>query len=141
MIKVRRATEADAPACARIVDAWIEATEWMARDIDYDGLVKVLTDGMVTREIFVAGDPVVGYLAFQPEKAHITGFYCARQGHGIGKALLDHLKEGRDYLRLNTHVPNVAAQRFYRREGFMPVTEMDGDRPEAPRELRMEWRA
>ncbi len=141
MILIRLARPADAPACARIVDEWIEATDWMARDIDYDGLVRALTDGMAKRRIYVAGDPVVGYLAFQPEKAHITGFYCACQGQGIGKALLDNLKENRDYLRLNTHVPNVAAQRFYRREGFVPVKEMDGETPEAPRELRMEWRA
>ena len=141
MTEVRRATEADAPACARIVDDWIEATDWMPRDIEYDGLIKALSEGMAIREIYVAGDPVTGYLAFWPEKAHITGFYCARQGAGIGKALLDHVKQGRAYLRLNTHLANERAQRFYRREGFVAVKEMAGDTPEAPRELRMEWRA
>ena len=102
-------------------------------------LETALTDGLPKREAYVIGDPVQGYLAMEPETAHIHGFYVATRGQGLGKALMDHVKTGRDYLRLNTHAANAAAHRFYTREGFVktgdPWRGSDGID-----EIRMEWR-
>ena len=38
---IRRAIGADGPACAAIVDAWIEKTPWMERNITYVELEKL----------------------------------------------------------------------------------------------------
>ena len=101
----------------------------------------MISHAFTTREIWVAGDPVQGYLSLDPEALKIGGLYCAIPGQGLGRALMDKVKEGRDYLWLNTHVPNEAAQRFYRREGFIEIGRHPAETPGAPDEVQMEWRA
>ncbi|SNR34772.1 hypothetical protein SAMN06265370_102304 [Puniceibacterium sediminis] len=136
---------------AQIVNGWIDATPWMIRDLPADEIEALIAKGMPQREMWVIGDPVEGYISIEAEIAHIWGFYCSRTGLGLGKCLLDHAKEGRDFLSLNTHVPNADAQRFYAREGFEAVAELppgpvatvsetETRVPTGIRELRMEWR-
>ena len=152
MTEVRQVEQRDVPDMARIVNSWIDDTEWMQRDLPAEDIESMLSVGLSHREIWVAGDPVQGYLSLEREIAHIWGFYCAEPGSGIGKALLDRAKAGRDFLSLNTHVPNTRAQQFYMREGFKPVAELEEGQPSTLvtleerektgiRELRMEWRA
>lgn len=136
---VRRAVAEDGPACAAIVDAWIEATPWMPRSIDRPTLERVLTDGLPKREAYVVGDPVAGYLSMDPDESHIWGLYVARPGAGMGKALLDRAKAGRTYLRLNSHAANANAHRFYAREGFTQ-TGPAWDGSDGIPEITMEWR-
>ena len=135
---IRRATAEDGPACAAIVFAWLGETEWMPDKPSLEVLTDALTEGLPKREAYVIGEPVQGYLAMEAEIAHIHGFYVSAKGQGLGKALLDHVKDGRDYLRLNTHAANAHAHRFYEREGFVktgaPWRGSDGID-----EIRMEW--
>lgn len=137
---IRRATADDAAACAAICDGWIEETHWMPRTISRTDLEAALADGLPKREAYVIGEPVQGYLSMDPEEAHIWGFYIRPRGKGLGRALMDHVKQGRTRLQLNTHAANAAAHRFYRREGFVQVGEawQGGDGID---EIRMEWRA
>lgn len=148
----RRPDPQDVPAIAGIINDWIDATPWMQRDLPPDEIEGLIAKGLPQREMWVIGDPVQAYISIEAEIAHIWGFYCAQPGQGMGKRLLDRAKQGRDFLSLNTHVPNVAAQRFYAREGFVPVGEVPqgpastvAETPEREatgvRELRMEWRA
>lgn len=139
-IQVRRATSEDAPACAAIVDDWITRTDWMPRDATLEELEAGIANAMSLREIWVAGDPVEGYLSLDPDSLKIGGFYCSRTGEGLGRALMDRVKEGRDYLWLHTHVPNEAAQRFYRREGFIELARVPAEPPGTVDEVQMEWR-
>ncbi len=136
---------------AGIVNAWIDATPWMPRDLPAGQIKALIARGMALREMWVIGDPVEGYISIESKIAHIWGFYCARTGQGLGKRLMDRAKAGRAYLSLNTHLPNLGAQRFYAREGFETVAEQEPDPvatlgPTADRvstgirELRMEWR-
>jgi len=152
MTDVRRAEERDVAGMASIVNGWIDGTDWMQRNLPAEEISEMLTKAITQREIWVAGDPVQGYLSLDSEAAHIWGFYCAQPGNGIGKLLLDQAKQGRRFLSLNTHVPNKAAQQFYIREGFKPVAEMNEGAPSTLhlseerketgiRELRMEWHA
>ncbi|WIY25264.1 GNAT family N-acetyltransferase [Parasedimentitalea psychrophila] len=152
MTKLRRAELRDVPGMADIVNGWIDGTKWMLRVVPVEEIAEMLTEGLDHREIWVAGDPVQGYLSLDSEAAHIWGFYCAQPGNGIGKLLLDRAKQGRSFLSLNTHVPNKGAQLFYLREGFAPVGEMEEGVPSTLgvhekrkatgiRELRMEWHA
>ena len=86
------------------------------------------------------GSPVEGYLSFEPEISQINGLYVARRGNGLGKALVDAVKAGRDFVQLWTHEPNDAAHRFYHREGFKIVERRAEGRGDGIPELRMEWR-
>ncbi|QTN36864.1 GNAT family N-acetyltransferase [Cognatishimia activa] len=139
MMEVRRPTQEDVPAIAAIINAWIDETPWMDRDVPPEEIEAMIGKGLPHREMWVLGDPVQAYLSCEAEANHIWGFYCATPGLGHGKRLMNKVKEGRDFLSLNTHVPNTGAQRFYKREGFKPVKEFDPDPPSTIRELRMEW--
>ena len=95
---------------------------------------------MPDREMYLIGDPVVGYLSLNPKTDLIGAIYVEQPGQGLGKALMERAKEGRAYLQLWTHEPNVAAQRFYVREGF-EVAERNPEGSDGLPELRLEWRA
>ena len=140
MAEVRRATLEDVPACADIVDAWVEASDWLPRAHSREDFAEMIALSLPDREFWVAGTPVAGYLSFNPEARQIMGFYTARPGSGVGKLLLDHVKRGRDYIQLWTHVPNTAAHRFYAREGFVEVERDPVGSGQGVAELRMEWR-
>lgn len=77
----------------------------------------------------VAGE-VVGYLVawFVREEVHLVNIAVARarQGRGVGSALMNHLlclarREGRTSVTLEVRVSNVTARRFYRSFCFRDV--------------------
>ncbi len=140
-VAVRRAVEADVPAMAQIVCDWEAATEWMDSPYTAQEIAGLIREALPDREIWVAGDPIEGYLSFDPAVSRVGGLYCRTTGAGVGKALMDEAKAGRDFVWLHTHEANEAAQRFYKREGFQEVSRHDGDIHESLREVRMEWRA
>ncbi len=138
-VPVRLAGPSDAAACARIVGDWVQRTDWMPELHSRETLTGVIQEAMPSREIFVIGDPVEGYLSLNPDTGQIGALYLDRSGQGLGKALMDRVKIGRDYLQLWTHEPNAAAHRFYKREGF-EIVERNPEGGDGLPELRMEWR-
>lgn len=138
---IRRAGPGDVPAMAAIANAWVDETEWNPRDLSPEELEDFIRTALPEREIWVAGGPVCGYLSLDPETLRISGFYVSTRGRGVGKALMDRVKQGRDRLWLHTHEPNLDAQRFYRREGFVEVSRHAPEPPDTVPEIRMEWRA
>lgn len=137
---VRPATREDIPALADIVWAWEQEVAWKPAGPSAAEIARMINEAFDARNIYVAGNPPQGYLSFDPQTLKIGGLYVDARGQGAGKALMDAVKTGRDFIWLHTHVPNADAQRFYAREGFVAcgVVPCDGD---APDELRMEWRA
>ena len=79
--------------------------------------------------VAVDADDVVGYagLIAYPEEAHIAtiGVTAARQGEGIGGALLDALLAEADrrspVVLLEVRATDEATQGLYRRRGFQPI--------------------
>ena len=79
--------------------------------------------------VAVDADEVVGYagLIAYPEEAHIAtiGVTAARQGEGIGGALLDALLAEADrrspVVLLEVRATDEATQGLYRRRGFQPI--------------------
>jgi len=138
---IRKATRNDLAACARIIRNWMDRTEWMSDDLSSQQLEDQIREAFPKRDIWVSGEPIDGYMSIDPAESKVGALYCSRTGEGVGKRLLDKAKVGRDYLWLTTHMPNVEAQRFYKREGFVEA----GVEPLMPPEiipiLRMEWRA
>lgn len=138
-LAIRRASESDLLECAELVKEWMDSTVWLNRRPSFKVIKTILRETSKQREIWVAGDPIDAYCAIDPATQHICALYCRHRGLGIGKELIDRAKEGRNFLTVNTHVPNLRAQRFYHREGFLSKFEFDARPPETVRELRMEW--
>ena len=138
---VRRAVEADVPVMAQIVCDWEAVTEWMESPYGPEEIAGFIREAMPERDIWVVGEPVEGYLSFDPSVSRVGGLYCRKTGAGVGKMLMDRAKAGRDFVWLTTHEPNEKAQKFYKREGFEEVSRHDAEPPNTVREVRMEWRA
>ncbi|MDJ0639200.1 MAG: hypothetical protein QNJ20_10215 [Paracoccaceae bacterium] len=136
---IRVAETEDAGTCARIVHDWVRRTSWIEELHTRDALTAMIAEAMPKRDIFLIGEPPAGYLSLNLETSLIGAFYLDAPGQGMGKAILDHVKDGRDYLQLWTHEPNKAAQRFYAREGFEPV-ERNPKGDDGLPEIRMVWR-
>ena len=138
--QVRRARPGEAGACAAILNAWIDGTAWMPRVHTAEDVRRHYREFVFrNRLIWVAGDPVVGYLALDEAEGAITSLYAAHPGQGVGRALLDRAKAARDRLWLWTFVANEAACRFYTREGFAEVERSDGDNEEGLPDIRFQW--
>lgn len=137
---VRDARADDAGACAGILNAWIDETRWMPRVHAPEDVERHYREFVFrNRRIWVAGDPVAGYLAMDEAESEITSLYAARPGQGVGRALLDRAEVGRDRLWLWTFVANEGARRFYAREGFAEVDRTDGDNEEGLPDVRFLW--
>ena len=139
MTDLRRATIEDVPAMAAVLNRWVDRTDWFPRIFSAEELEGFIRAAVPLREVWVTGDPVCAYLSFNAETGQVVALYSAVTGQGVGKALMDKVKEGRDALWLNTHVSNEAAQRFYLREGFQEVSRHMPEPPEVLEEIRMEW--
>ncbi|MEL6574006.1 MAG: GNAT family N-acetyltransferase [Pseudomonadota bacterium] len=137
-IVMRRANPNDAPACAAIVNDWIDAKDWLPRQHSPQAIEEMIRAGIPMREFWVVGDPIQGYLSFNTEVNQIMGLYTALPGNGVGKALMERVKEGRDWLQLWSHAANAKAHAFYRREGFVEVGNKESGVDGIP-EIRMEW--
>ncbi|MDP2118797.1 MAG: GNAT family N-acetyltransferase [Hoeflea sp.] len=143
---VRRAAARDLPACAAIINAYIDATDWLPRTIDKDALEAVFVPALLdSRTIFVAENDgaIEGYLSMDEEAGFIHALYLSpsARGAGLGKALLDAAKHARPQgFELTVFEPNRDAVRFYAREGLVEVPE---GRNEATEEgvqtLLMRW--
>lgn len=68
--------------------------------------------------IFEENNKVIGFAGV--EENYIAGFFVknAYRGHGIGQAIMRHLKENYSALSLAVFEANQGAVRFYQREGF-----------------------
>ena len=71
-------------------------------------------------EVYVYEDNkmIQGFLGVRDE--YIEGIFVSdkMQSHGIGKNLLDYIKDKKVRLQLNVYQKNVRAMSFYQREGF-----------------------
>ncbi|WP_421858714.1 GNAT family N-acetyltransferase [Oricola sp.] len=130
----------DAAACAAILNDWIDDRPWMPRIHTCEEVEAFYRDFVFQkRQVWVAGDPVEGFMALDPEHHMVTALYVATPGQGIGRALLDHAKRGRDALELWTFVANEDARRFYAREGFVEIRRTGGDNEESLPDVLLRW--
>ncbi|SDP33303.1 L-amino acid N-acyltransferase YncA [Phyllobacterium sp. YR620] len=132
---IRAARLRDMPACADIVNTWIDATDWMPRVHSPDEVAEFYRDTVFERfEVFVADrdEQIAGMVALAPDNM-VSALYVHADARrqGVGKALLDRAKrEATGPVQLWTFVANRAAQAFYKHEGFMEVRRTEGDNEE-----------
>ena len=92
-------------------------------------------------EVYVSGAPGVtdGFIGITGGD-YIAGLFVAEQlrGHGIGKRLLDHVRQLHPVLKLHVYQRNSRAVRFYLREGFTRAAEQTDSATGEP-ELLLVW--
>lgn len=144
-VTIRAARAEDLPACARIINDYIDATGWLPRTLPHDEIAALFEPGLLDRRRVLVAEAegrIAGYLSMG-EDGLMPALYLApaARGRGTGKALLDHAKALRpEGIELTVFEPNRAARRFYAREGFAPVpggrvTDTDEGIPT----LRLRW--
>ena len=136
---LRPATLSDAASMARIVAAWVAETDWAEKLYTLEDLEARFIEALPSREAWVADDPVQAYLSLNPQTGQIGGLYCQNRGQGLGHALMQRAKAGRDRLWLHVYEKNLRARQFYAREGFVEVSRHLPQAPSQLAEVRMEW--
>ena len=127
----------------KVVDIWLK-TNLEAHDFipgqywtsNYEAVKKMLPQA----EVYVYEDnkTIQGFVGVRDE--YIEGIFVSgkMQSHGIGKALLDYIKDKKARLQLNVYQKNVRAMSFYQREGF--TIQSEGlDEATGEKEYVMEW--
>ncbi len=143
---IRAATAADLPACAEIINDYIDATEWLPRTASREEIAANFEPGLLQRRLVLVAEnegAVVGYMTMSPG-GMVPALYLvpAARGQGIGKALLDRAKaESHGIVNLTVFEPNHAARRFYDREGFSEVPDARKIEEEGIPILLMRWSA
>lgn len=141
-LTIDAAQPTDTTPLATILSDWIDQTPWMprlhSRDADRAHVADLIRSGGV---LTARRDGMpVGFL-FERD-CHLGALYldAGSRGQGVGKHLLDRLKEDCDTIDLWTFEANAAARRFYEREGFRAVERTEGDNAEGLPDIRMIWR-
>ena len=103
---------------------------------NYEAVKKMLPQAEVY--VYEENKIIQGFVGVQEE--YIEGIFVSgkMQSHGIGKALLDYIKDKKDRLQLNVYQKNVRAMSFYKREGFTIRSERLDDFT-GEKEYVMEW--
>ena len=127
----------------KVVDIWLK-TNLEAHDFipgqywtsNYEAVKKMLPQA----EVYVYEDNKIiqGFVGVRDE--YIEGIFVSdkMQSHGIGKALLDYIKNKKVRLQLNVYQKNIRAMSFYKREGF--TIQSEGlDEFTGEKEYVMEW--
>ena len=127
----------------KVADIWLK-TNMETHDFipgqywtsNYEAVKKMLPQA----EVYVYEDNKIiqGFVGVRDE--YIEGIFVSgkMQSHGIGKALLDYIKDKKARLQLNVYHKNVRAMSFYQREGF--TIQSEGlDEFTGEKEYVMEW--
>jgi GNAT superfamily N-acetyltransferase len=117
---IRRARSDELGACADLyVRVLRETFTWLPPERHRrEDFLRAARD----EEVYVATDGarVVGLAAFFRPQNFLHSLYVDARGTGVGKALLDHVTALADGpLSLKVQAPNLRAQAFYLREGFL----------------------
>ncbi len=121
---IRAATPDDLPACAAIINGYIDATDWLPRHQSHDAIAALFSPEILdSRRVFVAdcGTAILGYASFDPVARFLPALYLRPEarGCGIGKALLDAVKATAPHgFALTVWQPSHRARQFYQREAF-----------------------
>ena len=134
----RRGSVDDASRCAVILNKWVGTTTWMPRLYSENEILKMIEEAIPFRELWLIGNPASAYVSFNNDLSQVVALYSDKPGKGYGKILLDKVKEGREYIHLWSHSANVAAHRFYQREGFKEAAYKENGDDGIP-EIQFEW--
>ena len=132
------------PDINRVADIWLK-TNLKAHDFIpeqyWTSNYELVKEMMSQAEVYVYEDDkmIQGFVGLNDE--YIEGIFVSdeMQSCGIGKLLLDYIKDKKVSLRLNVYQKNARAISFYQREGFIIQCE-DLDEATGQKEYTMLWK-
>ena len=88
--------------------------------------------------VYVTDEKILGFLGMTDN--YIAGIFvkCEARSRGVGKELLDYVKERKPHLTLSVYQKNEKAFRFYQRENFVIEAEAV-DENTGEKEYKMVW--
>ena len=107
----------------RVADIWLDtnlkahsfisAQYW---ESNYELVKEMLSQAEVY--VYEDGQKIQGFIGLSDK--YIEGIFVSEkmQSQGIGKLLLNYIKDRKDVLHLNVYQKNIRAIHFYQREGF-----------------------
>ena len=127
----------------RVADIWLDtnlkahyfisAQYWIS---NFELVKKLLLQAEVY--VYERDKKICGFIGLSGE--YIEGIFVSSemQSHGIGKLLLDHVKDKKHRLLLNVYQKNVQAICFYQEEEFV-IQREDLDEATGEKEYTMVW--
>ena len=107
----------------RVADIWLKTNlkaHYFIPEQYWTNNYAVVKEMLPQAEVYVYEDDKIiqGFVGINAE--YIEGIFVSdeMQSHGIGKILLDYIKDKKVRLHLNVYQKNVRAISFYQREGF-----------------------
>ena len=107
----------------RVADIWLKTNlkaHYFIPEQYWTNNYEVVKEMLPQAEVYVYEDDkmIQGFVGLSNE--YIEGIFVSdeMQSHGIGKILLDYMKDKKVRLQLNVYQKNVRAMSFYQREGF-----------------------
>ena len=107
----------------RVADIWLKTNlkaHYFISNQYWKSNYELVKEMMSQFEVYVYEDDkmIQGFIGINDE--YIEGIFVSdeMQSRGIGKMLLDYIKDKKDRLQLKVYQKNVRAMSFYQREGF-----------------------
>ena len=127
----------------RIADIWLNTNlkaHYFISNQYWKSNYELVKKMMSQSEVYVYEDDkmIQGFIGVSDE--YIEGIFVSdeMQSCGIGKMLLDYIKDKKDKLQLKVYQKNVRAMSFYQREGFTIQSE-EMDEFTREKEYVMNW--
>lgn len=107
----------------KVADIWLKTnlkTHYFIPEQYWTNNYEVVKEMLPQADVYVYEDDKIiqGFVGINNE--YIEGIFVSdeMQSRGIGKILLDYIKDKKDRLQLKVYQKNVRAMSFYQREGF-----------------------
>ena len=128
----------------RVVDIWLDTNlkaHYFIPGQYWKDNIDLVKEMLPQAEVYVYENDclIEGFIGLNDE--YIEGIFVSdeMQSCGIGKLLLDYIKDKKVSLRLNVYQKNARAISFYQREGFIIQCE-DLDEATGEKEYTMLWK-
>ena len=127
----------------RVADIWLKTNlkaHYFIPEQYWTNNYEVVKEILPQADVYVYEDDKIiqGFVGINDE--YIEGIFVSdeMQSRGIGKMLLDYIKDKKDRLQLKVYQKNVRAMSFYQREGFTIQSE-SMDKFTGEKEYVMNW--
>ena len=127
----------------RVADIWLKTNlkaHFLISEQYWISNYEFVKEMLPQTEVYVYEDDkmIQGFIGINDE--YIEGIFVSdeMQSRGIGKMLLDYIKDKKDRLQLKVYQKNVRAMSFYQREGFTIQSE-EMDEFTREKEYVMNW--
>ena len=127
----------------RVADIWLKTNlkaHYFIPEQYWTSNYESVKEMMSQAEVYVYEDDkmIQGFVGLSNE--YMEGIFVSdeMQSRGIGKILLDYIKDKKDRLQLKVYQKNVRAMSFYQREGFTIQSE-EMDEFTGEKEYVMNW--